>query len=151
MSGQALNAELFTKMNFLFLRTLFLVALLGTLGSLYFSEVMRFPPCVLCWYQRMCLYPLVVIYGVALWKEDTNYRRYSVPFIAIGFSIAAYHNLVYYGFISEALTPCTQGVSCSSKQLELFGFLTIPLLSLLGFTSLAAIDFLETRIGRKTK
>ncbi len=119
-------------MNFL-LRINFLNSLMGSLGSLYFSEVMRFPPCALCWYQRIFLYPLVFIFGVALFTEDSGYRKYAFPLALIGFLISIYHNLLYFGFITEALAPCTQGVSCSSKQLQLFGFVTIPLLSLLMF------------------
>lgn len=121
----------------------FLVALIGSLGSLYFSEVMSFPPCTLCWYQRICLYPIVILMAVALWTEDLNYRKYVYSFAGLGLAIAAYHNLLYYGFISEALSPCTQGVSCSTKQLELMGFITIPLLSLVGFLSLLFINFLD--------
>ncbi len=111
----------------------FLMVLAGTFGSLYFSEVMKYAPCTLCWYQRICLYPLVFILGVALWTEDSTYRKYALPLALTGLGIAIYHNLLYFGVISEELTLCTQGVSCSSKQLEVFGFLTIPLLSLAGF------------------
>lgn len=133
-------------------RLSFLVALVGTLGSLYFSEIQKFPPCVLCWYQRVALYPLVLIFGAAIWTEDRLPRRYCLPLILTGLGIAAYHNLVYYGFVSEALTPCTGGgVSCSSRQLELFGFLTIPLLSLLGFTTLTALSLLGQKGPHETK
>ena len=118
-----------------YLRINFLLALIATLGSLYFSEVLKFPPCVLCWYQRICIYPLVLIFGAALWTEDKGYKPYALPLLVVGLLISGYHNLVYYGFISEALTPCTQGVSCSSRQLELFGIITIPLLSLISFTA----------------
>ncbi len=112
----------------------FLTALFGTMGSLYFSEIMKLPPCTLCWYQRACLYPLAIIFAVALWSEDKSYRKYAWPLALLGLGISSYHNLLYYGYISEVLSPCTQGgVSCSTKQLELFGFLTIPLLSLTSF------------------
>ena len=128
------------------LKVNFLVTLLGATGSLYFSEVMRFTPCVLCWYQRVFLFPLVVIFGAAIWTQDSSYRKYAFPIAIIGTLISIYHNLIYYGLISEALTPCTQGVSCSSKQLELFGFITIPLLSMLSFfivVALIAIDIIK--------
>ena len=141
-----------SNLNFLFLRSAFLISLGGTLGSLYFSEILKYPPCVLCWYQRICLYPLVLIFGTALWSEDANYKRYALPLAVVGGLIAAYHNLIYYGFISEALTPCTEGISCSSKQLELFGFVTIPLLSLIGFLmicSLMTINLKKGLIGEK--
>ena len=121
----------------------FLASLIGSLGSLFFSEILKYPPCVLCWYQRICLYPLVVIFGVALWTEDLAYKKYAYPFVVLGLTIAVYHNLIYYDFISAALTPCAQGASCSTRQLELFGFITIPLLSLLGFLTTFGLLFLD--------
>lgn len=138
-------------MNFLAVRLGFLVALVGALGSLYFSEVVKYPPCVLCWYQRVFLYPLVFIFGSSLWYEDRAYKKYAAPLIFVGFLIAAYHNLVYYGVISEELLPCTQGVSCSSRQLELFGFVTIPLLSLVGFIVLGVLVVMDVVLGRNVK
>lgn len=131
-----------------FLKINFLVALCGTFGSLYFSEVMHFPPCTLCWYQRIFLYPLAFIFGVAVWTEDCGYRKYAFPIATLGLAISVYHNLLYYGAISEALAPCTEGVSCSSKQLELLGFITIPLLSMISFlltTALIAADSKNTK------
>ncbi len=129
----------------------FLTASLGTLGSLYFSEVLKYPPCVLCWYQRICLYPLVIIFGTALWFNDSKYKRYAVPFIVLGALIAVYHNLLYYGFIAEALSPCTGGVPCSSKQLELYGFITIPLLSLMGFVALGFLTAIDGKLGASSE
>ncbi|MFT3744138.1 MAG: disulfide oxidoreductase [Pyrinomonadaceae bacterium] len=121
-----------------FLYAAWLFALVGTIGSLFLSEVMLFPPCVLCWYQRIALYPLVVIIGVGIATRDRSVTRYALPLCVIGLVIAVYHNLLYYGFIPESITPCTEGVPCNAKQLELLGFITIPLMSLVGFISIAA-------------
>lgn len=121
------------------LKANFLIALLGTLGSLYFSEVLKFPPCNLCWYQRICLYPLVFLFGAAILTEDLGYKKFVYPLVLSGLLIAAYHNLLYYEFIPQDLAPCTKELSCTAKQLELFGFLTIPLLSLLAFTSVLVL------------
>jgi disulfide bond formation protein DsbB len=129
----------------LLLRLAFLAAIFGTVGSLFFSEVLRFPPCTLCWYQRIFLFPLVAILGTAIWTEDSGYAKYALPLACIGLLISVYHNLIYYGLISEALSPCTQNLSCSAKQLELFGFVTIPLLSLICFLVLALTIALEFR------
>ncbi|MCM2277678.1 MAG: disulfide bond formation protein B [Oligoflexia bacterium] len=123
------------------LKLSFLVALAGFVGSLFFSELMKLPPCSLCWYQRIALYPLVTVFGAAIWFEDGAHRRYSVPLIALGLLLSGYHNLLYYGVIPEGITPCSQGVPCTSRQLELLGFVTIPLLSLLGFVTLGALNF----------
>ena len=109
------------------------------LGSLFFSEVMEIPPCVLCWYQRIFMYPLVVILLVGLFPLDTRVIRYALPLSAIGWGFAAYHQLVYSGFIPESMQPCSQGVSCSEINLELFGFITIPMMSLLSFTAIIVL------------
>lgn len=117
----------------------FAQALIATLGSLYFSEIAKFPPCVLCWYQRICMYPLVIIFGVAILKKDKLFTYYAWPLIAAGWLIGLYHNLLYYNILPEAAAPCIAGVSCTTKFIEWFGFVTIPLLSFIGFTVLALL------------
>ncbi len=117
----------------LLLKIAWVQALVATLGSLFFSEVMRLPPCVLCWYQRTVMYPLVWILGVGIYKKDRKVIIYALPLALIGLLIALYHNLLYYGLLAESSSPCIQGVSCTTKFFEWFGFVTIPLLSLLGF------------------
>jgi disulfide bond formation protein DsbB len=116
------------------------VAAVATAGSLFFSEVMKLPPCVLCWYQRIAMYPLVWILAVAIVKKDlTIARLLALPMALVGFGIAIYHNLLYYKLIPESITPCTSGVSCTSKQIEWFGFVTIPFLSLCAFLIIASL------------
>jgi len=110
-----------------------IIALVATVGSLFFSEVMQLPPCVLCWYQRIAMYPLVLIIGVGIILRDRRMKNYALPVSLIGLGIAVYHNLLYYGILPESVAPCTQGISCTSVQLEWLGFITIPLLSLTAF------------------
>ena len=110
------------------------VSLVATLGSLYFSEVMLLPPCVLCWYQRICMYPIAVILTVGLAGHDRRVPRYVWPLALVGLAIAIYHNLLYYDVILETFAPCGAGVSCTDRQIEWIGFITIPLLSFAGFT-----------------
>jgi disulfide bond formation protein DsbB len=117
----------------------FLIALAATLGSLFASEVLGHPPCVLCWYQRIAMYPLTLVFFVALWSGDGRYARYSLPLCVIGVALAAYHNLLYYGVIPETISPCREGVSCTARQVELLGFVTIPLMSLVTFLGLGAL------------
>lgn len=112
------------------------LALVATVGSLFFSEVMQLPPCVLCWYQRIAMYPLVVVIGVGIVSNDRRVRNYALPLALAGLAVAVYHNLLYYGIIPESITPCTQGISCTSRQIEWLGFVTIPLLSLIAFTGI---------------
>jgi disulfide bond formation protein DsbB len=125
-----------------------LVAAGATAGSLFFSSVMGFPPCVLCWYQRICLFPLVVVLARALFPLDRGVVKYALPLAALGWLIAAYHNLVYAGVVPESLQPCVQGVSCSERNLELFGVLSIPALALMAFTALVGVLVAVRRSSR---
>ena len=122
-----------------------IVATIATLGSLFFSEVMKFPPCVLCWYQRICMYPLVLILLAGLFPVSKSVVRYSLPLALIGWVIAIYHNLLYYNIIPESAAPCVQGISCTTKFIEWFGFLTIPSLSLIAFTLILILLLLTHR------
>ncbi|MCU1289185.1 MAG: disulfide bond formation protein [Acidobacteria bacterium] len=110
-----------------------IIALVATVGSLFFSEVMQLPPCVLCWYQRIAMYPLVLIIAAGIVLRDPKMKYYALPVSLTGMAIAIYHNLLYYGFIPDSITPCTQGISCTSVQIEWLGFITIPLMSLTAF------------------
>lgn len=116
-----------------------LVVTISTLGSLFFSSVMEFAPCILCWYQRIFLFPMVIVLGRGLFPIDRDVVKYAIPLAAAGWLLAAYHNLLYHGFIPASMQPCSQGVSCTEEYIVLFGFLSIPLLSLLAFTSVLAI------------
>ena len=98
------------------------ISFAGMLGSLYFSRIRGFVPCELCWYQRIALFPLVLIVGIALVRKDAGIWRYALPLAGFGWLVAVYHNLLYYGVIAERLAPCTNGVSCLTKYVSLFGF-----------------------------
>jgi disulfide bond formation protein DsbB len=111
-----------------------LTALGGTLGSLYFSNVLYLPPCDLCWYQRIALYPLVVIAAVGILLKDKNLPLYILPLAVIGWLTALYHNLLYYHIIPKPIVPCQSGVPCDAKLIQMFGFIDIPLGSFLTFT-----------------
>lgn len=114
---------------------LWLVSVVAVLGSLFFSEVMALPPCTLCWYQRVAMYPVAVISTVALIVRDRRADRYLWPLVLPGLAITVYHCLLYYAVIPAAITPCSTGVSCTERQLDWFGFVSIPLLSLAGFVT----------------
>lgn len=128
-----------------------IVSLMAMLGSLFFSEVMKFPPCVLCWYQRICMYPLVVILLVSLLKKNKDVALYVLPLSIVGELIAIYHNLLYYKIIPESIAPCINGVSCTTKFIEYFGFITIPLLSFIAFTSINICMILYLRMNSANK
>jgi disulfide bond formation protein DsbB len=109
------------------------IALVSMVGSLFFSEVMNLPPCVLCWYQRIAMYPLVLIIGIGIISRDGRMKSYALPLCLIGLTVSTYHNLLYYGLIPDSIIPCQEGVSCTSRQIEWLGFITIPLMALSAF------------------
>jgi len=126
-----------TNWNILFL--CWLLVSVSALGSLFFSYVMEFAPCVLCWYQRIFLFPLVLILAIGLFPFDKKVVKYALPLAIAGWLTAVYHNLLYAGFIPKSIQPCSQGVSCTEEYINLFGFLSIPMLSLLSFSTIVTL------------
>lgn len=110
-----------------------LVAIIATLGSLYLSEIRGFVPCELCWFQRIFMYPLSIILGIAAYHNDANLRRYVLPLSIVGGTISLYHYMQQKipGF--APIRPCTQGVPCNVAYTNWFGFVTIPFLALTAF------------------
>ena len=123
-------------------------AIVATLGSLYFSEVMNLPPCVLCWYQRIAMYPLVIILAIGIIRKSRDVILCAIPLSAIGLAISIYHNLLYWNIIPESVAPCKAGISCTTKFFEWFGFITIPFLAL---TAFAVINVCITIFMRTNK
>jgi disulfide bond formation protein DsbB len=121
----------------------------ATLASLFFSEVMDVPVCVLCWYQRIAMYPLVLILAIGLFPFDRGVMRYGIALAGAGWLFALYHVLLVAGIIPEDMQPCVQGIPCSETHVALFGFLNIPTLSLLTFTLLGVLLFFAPRIKLK--
>ncbi len=113
-----------------------LIATASTLGALFLSEVMGVAPCTLCWYQRVFMFPLVLVLAAGLFPPDRRVLRYVSPLIAAGWLFALFHLLLTKGYIPETITPCTQGIPCSRVDVEWFGFLTLPMLSLLSFSAI---------------
>lgn len=113
----------------------FTAALIATSGSLFFSEIAGYEPCKLCWFQRIFMYPLAVMFAIAIWKKDVQVKRYALPLAAIGAPIAAYHyGLQAYNAISPIASSCSAtGPSCASTPIMTFGFITIPFMALVAF------------------
>ena len=116
-----------------------LIAMAALFGSLFFSEVMGLEPCVLCWWQRIFIYPLAVLFLVGLFPFDRSVVRYTLPLAVIGLGFAVYHYLVYSGVIPESLQPCSEKLSCAEVNLELMGFITIPMLSILSYSAIIVL------------
>lgn len=110
-----------------------LVAASATLGALFMSEIMGFAPCVLCWWQRIFMFPLVLILALGLFPYDRTVLRYALPLASLGLLVAGFHVLLTMGIIPETLAPCREGIPCKTLQVEWFGFVTIPLLSFFAF------------------
>ena len=121
----------------------FVVALVATLGSLYFSEIAGFVPCTLCWYQRILMYPLTVITLVGFIKQDEYLPNYVLPLAILGLIVSGYHYLVQLGAFGHP-AACEVGIPCSLRYVNYFGFVTIPLLALTAFTLITAV-MLATR------
>lgn len=111
-----------------------LVSVIATLGSLYFSEIRGFIPCEFCWYQRIIMYPLVLILGISAFQNDLSIKKYVVPLAVIGWFISLFHYLEQKvpGFAD--IKPCANGVPCSAEYINWLGFMTIPFLTLTAFT-----------------
>ncbi len=127
-----------------------LVATASTLGSLFFSEVMDLVPCVLCWYQRIFMFPLAIILFVAQYPLDLKVVRYALPIAVIGLLFTVYHSLLFFGFIPENLQPCSQGISCADDSMVLFNFLPIPLLSLVAFSIIIILLLIVRKNTRRS-
>ena len=128
----------------LLLYATWLVALTATLGALFISEVLGQSPCVLCWYQRIAMFPLAWILGVACFMSDRHVGRYVFPLAFVGGVIALWHSLLYAGFITEAITPCQQnGPSCTDSTMLTVAGIPIPYLSLLSFTTIVILLALQ--------
>ena len=134
LEGNQVRGQLWTP---LFLA--WLIALLATAGALFLGEVMGMTPCVLCWYQRIAMFPLALILGVGLMEHDGRSVRYALPLAGAGWGIAVYHCLVFWGVVSEGLLPCGKGGSCADADVQVAGLVPIPLLSLIAFTAILAL------------
>jgi disulfide bond formation protein DsbB len=122
-------------------------ALIATMGSLYLSEILHYQPCKLCWYQRICMYPLVLIILVGILRNDKKLYLYVLPLSLTGLVIAAYHNLLYYGLLPNSQPFCELGVSCTTHYVIFFNLLSIPLLSLIAFAGITVCMLLYRKFA----
>lgn len=126
----------------------FFMSLFGMGMSLMYSQVLHFVPCELCWFQRIFLYPLVFIFGLAWYRKERSVFPYALLLAGIGGIIALYHHMLQIGF--DLMKPCSDAplaVDCAKPEFIEFGFVTFPLMSavLFGFLVLMLI------IGMKFK
>jgi len=132
------SLPIFLKNNVLFFA--FAVALIATLGSLTYSEIIGYEPCKLCWFQRIFMYPQVILLGMALVKKDYKIASYSIFLSIIGAFIAGYHYLLQIGVAPEL--PCSAvgySVSCSQRFVMQFGYISLPMMAFSAFILMALL------------
>jgi disulfide bond formation protein DsbB len=123
-------------------------SVIAMFGSLYFSEIRQYEPCELCWYQRILMYPFVVILGIATVKKDYKISFYSMVLSAIGGIISIYHySLQKISFLADTAPACGR-VPCTGQYINWLGFMTIPFLALTAFIIIFICSFL---IWKKTR
>jgi len=123
-----------------FLSIGFIIAFLAAFFSLIYSEILGFAPCLLCWYQRIFLFPAVFLFAVALWDKDRKVIRYVLPLLSVGFLVALYQNFGYYFGSNSAVICDPSGISCYQHLISEFGgYISIPMLSLTTFFALLVL------------
>jgi disulfide bond formation protein DsbB len=109
------------------------VSVVSLCGSLYLSEILGLEPCKLCWFQRICMYPLAILLGIATYRNDRTFIPYARTLSVIGMCISLLHYLEQKVPGLQNVLPCSAGVPCSETYINGLGFITIPFLAMLGF------------------
>jgi len=110
-----------------------LITLVGLLLTLYGSEILKLPVCYLCWYQRIAMYSLAIILGIAAYRDDRSIYIYAIPLAAVGLFFAAYQYLQQIAPKFAFIDLCSIGPSCDEGMFTFFGFISFPALSMLAF------------------
>lgn len=114
------------------------IAVVSTAGSLYFSEVAKFVPCELCWYQRIAMYPLVPILALAVVRRDKSPAPYVVTVATLGGMVSAYH-IIVERLPAAGAGFCDPSNPCNVIWVNRFGYLTIPTMALSAFAGIATL------------
>ncbi|MGE5703943.1 MAG: disulfide oxidoreductase [Clostridia bacterium] len=117
------------------------VSVIATLGSLYFSEVLQYIPCELCWFQRILMYPIAILLGMAYIRKDYKMSLYGMVLAVIGGSISIYHYLVQKVPAMQELGKSCGIIPCNTDYINWLGFITIPFLALIAFVLIAVLNF----------
>ena len=128
-----------------------IVSLVATLGSLYFSQIRGFEPCTLCWYQRILMYPIILISGIGLFQKNANIALTTAVFAFIGGGISLYHyGIQKLAFLSDSAPACGL-VPCTGQYINYLGFITIPFLALIAFLLIAITSLFMMKWQKETK
>lgn len=129
------------------------IAVGALFGSLILSEIAKLPPCDLCWWQRIFMYPLAFILTVGILKKDKKVAYYVLPLSILGLIVSFYHTLLQWGIVNVSVTSCslTSVVSCAKAQINWFGFITIPFMSLVCFATITLLMVLSIKNLKSSK
>lgn len=123
----------------------FVMALVATLGSLYYSEIAGFEPCKYCWFQRILMYPLVIIMYIAIRVKDKYVSRYVLPISVMGTLLAGYHYLTQLGWLPSTCVATGYSVGCTKIFVMTFGYITIPMMSFTAFLLIFVLQIISKR------
>lgn len=123
----------------------FTVALVSTLGSLTYSDILGYEPCKLCWFQRIFMYPQIFLLGIALYRREKTIIPYALLLAVFGEIIALYHYIIQLGFLPAPCTVSGYSVSCAKKFILQFGYITIPLMAFTAFVMIIFFLMLSKR------
>lgn len=120
---------------------IFFFSLVALVGSLVYSNIVGFPPCDLCWVQRIFIYPQVAIAFVSTWRKEKLAVYYALPLSILGGLVALYHSYVLWG--GASIIPCTaEGGACSKIYVMEYGYVTIPVMALTTFIYLLTVSYI---------
>ena len=138
------NNPTIAQLRPLLLPVSFAVAATAMLGSLYYSESANYTPCLYCWYQRICMYPLVAILAVAWWRRERQWGFYALPFSLIGLGFSVYHYQLQQ--FPDQESSCDASAPCTAQWVDTFGFMSIPFMAGCGFLAITAAAILSLRL-----
>lgn len=128
-----------------------IIAILATSGSLYFSEVLHYVPCAFCWYQRILMYPFVLLLGRAFYDQDLKIYRYVLPLSSLGILVSGYHYSLQKIPALQQFEMCQSGVPCSGEYINWLGFITIPFLAFIAFSAITVCMVMLMRKNNKNE
>ena len=121
------------------------IAVVATAGSLYYSETAGYPPCEMCWYQRICMYPLVAVLAVAVIRRDRRGGWYALPLAVAGLGLSVYHYQLQLR--PDQGSSCDVSAPCTYQWVDSLGFVSIPFMAGCGFLGIAGLAALSIRSG----
>ena len=125
------------------LQLLFWAILAAVVGSLIYSNIVGYPPCDLCWIQRICMYPQLIIVFMAMRRGDKTVLDYLMPLSIIGALVALYQSFIQWGYSVGPTLACTSvGGECAKVYVKVYSYITIPFMSFTVFVFIIALKLI---------